>query len=337
MGRPETDRFRQCAMTQLGNGLFVGAHHEEALSVREADLSMRRRLGASEGSILVVQENLAITYERLGRLESALQMKHDVYSGRLKLYGKQHEATLLAANNYAVSLVVAERFEEAKALLLKAKPLAQRVLGEGDTTTLRMRLVYGDALYLDPGATLDDLREAVTTLEEIERTARRVFGGAHPLTTGIEDTLRDARLVLGGACRRRHARRPLPLQVVVSLREEGGSGGGRSAGGLYWVIIVVCLYLAFAGAERGSRLSQILLHHRRDRMRATEHAPRGPFRLLERIYGLAEIVERGASVVVDCQRAIPPHPDRSLIILSEDASRHGHHFAQQQLGLCEAP
>ena len=32
----------------------------------------------------------------------------------------------------------------------------------------------------DDGATLDDLREAVTTLEETERTARRVLGGAHP-------------------------------------------------------------------------------------------------------------------------------------------------------------
>ena len=44
--------------------------------------------------------------------------------------------------------------------------------------------------------TLDDLREAVTTLEETERTARRVFGGAHPLTQEIEHHLRDARAAL---------------------------------------------------------------------------------------------------------------------------------------------
>ena len=36
------------------------------------------------------------------------------------------------------------------------------------------------ALYNDDGATLEDLREAVATLAETERTARRVFGGAHP-------------------------------------------------------------------------------------------------------------------------------------------------------------
>ena len=52
------------------------------------------------------------------------------------------------------------------------------------------------ALYKDPGATLDDLREAVTTLDEIERTARRVLGGAHPTTVGIEEALRDARAAL---------------------------------------------------------------------------------------------------------------------------------------------
>ena len=52
------------------------------------------------------------------------------------------------------------------------------------------------ALYEEPAATLDDLREAVTTLEDSERTARRVFGGAHPLTTAIEGALRIARAAL---------------------------------------------------------------------------------------------------------------------------------------------
>jgi hypothetical protein len=37
----------------------------------------------------------------------------------------------------------------------------------------------------------------VTTLEDAERTARRVLGGAHPTTTGIEDSLRNARAALG--------------------------------------------------------------------------------------------------------------------------------------------
>ena len=45
----------------------------------------------------------------------------------------------------------------------------------------------------DDGATLDDLREAVTTFEETERIARRVLGGARPLTLAIEANAREAR------------------------------------------------------------------------------------------------------------------------------------------------
>ena len=45
-------------------------------------------------------------------------------------------------------------------------------------------------------ATLDDLREAVTTLEDSERIARRVFGGEHPLTTGLTESLGAVRAKL---------------------------------------------------------------------------------------------------------------------------------------------
>ena len=59
-----------------------------------------------------------------------------------------------------------------------------------------MRKIYGGALHENPSATLDDVRESVATLEDIERIARRVFGGAHPLTRRIERDLRDARAAL---------------------------------------------------------------------------------------------------------------------------------------------
>ena len=56
-----------------------------------------------------------------------------------------------------------------------------------------MRNIYGRALSEDPDATLDDIREAVTTLEDAERIARRVLGGAHPDVVGMERGLRQAR------------------------------------------------------------------------------------------------------------------------------------------------
>ena len=95
-----------------------------------------------------------------------------------------------------VSLVRLKRFEEAKSLLRKTTPVSQRALGKSHELTLRMRWVYGQAICTDPGAKLNDLRKAVTTLEETERNARRVFGGAHPFTKGIERDLRGARAVL---------------------------------------------------------------------------------------------------------------------------------------------
>ena len=48
----------------------------------------------------------------------------------------------------------------------------------------------------DTAATLDDIREAITTLEDIERIARRVLGGAHPLVAQIGPSLRTARAAL---------------------------------------------------------------------------------------------------------------------------------------------
>ena len=152
-----------------------------------------RRIGATEPVILDVQCSLAATYESLGRHESALQMKGDVYSGRLRIHGEEHERTLSAGNNYAASLIALKRYAEIKSLLRKMMPVARRVLGESDQLALKMRFGYARALYKDKGATLGDLREAVTTLEDTERTARRVLGGAHPTTTGIEAELRRAR------------------------------------------------------------------------------------------------------------------------------------------------
>ena len=63
-------------------------------------------------------------------------------------------------------------------------------------SALFMRGCYAEALYRDPDATLDDLRESVETLEETSRTARRVLGGAHPVTAKIEHDLRNARAAL---------------------------------------------------------------------------------------------------------------------------------------------
>jgi tetratricopeptide (TPR) repeat protein len=202
VGRPDGDEIRGHAINVLGNGLSVAEHDEEALSVREAELAMRRRLGDPEELILVMQGNLASTYHRLGRSEEALRIRQDVYSGYLELFGKEHEETLREANNYAATLKDLRRFEEAKALLRETIPVARRALGASHITTLRVRWIYAQTLYKDVAVTLDDLREAVSTLEEIEPTAQRVLGPANPTAAGIEECLQDARVVENARVRR---------------------------------------------------------------------------------------------------------------------------------------
>ena len=126
-------------MMALGNGLYQADHFEDALSVEEAQLSMMRRLGASEQNLLIAQSNLASTYQMLGQHEKALRMRQDVYSGYLKTKGELHIVTLREAFNYASGLVDLKRFKEAKSLLRKTIPVARSVLGDNHRLTFRMR------------------------------------------------------------------------------------------------------------------------------------------------------------------------------------------------------
>jgi hypothetical protein len=123
-------------------------------------------------------------------------MRLEVYNGFLRICGEEDWKTLQAACNYATSLSDLERLEEARALLRKTMPVARRVFEESNELTLKMRWIYAVTLCKDPDATLADLREAVTTLEDTARTARRVLGSAHPSTAGIELSLRNARAAL---------------------------------------------------------------------------------------------------------------------------------------------
>ncbi len=183
-------------MSVLGNGLFEAGHFEDALAVQEADLAMMRRLDVPEKTMLVTQGNLARTYVMLGQVEHAVRIERDIYSAELKLYGAENRQTLVSANNYASSLFKLGRFDEAKSLLRRTVPLLRPFFGESHEFTLRMRSLYAKALYYDEGATLDDIREAVTTLEDVAPSARRVLGGAHPLVSLVQRDLEGARAAL---------------------------------------------------------------------------------------------------------------------------------------------
>ena len=87
-------------------------------------------------------------------------------------------------------------------------------------------------------------------------------------------------------------------------------------------MVILASRRRFAGAERGSRVLQGNFNICYGRVRATQNAPRDPFRVFERRHGLSEIVKRGGRVPVERIRINPPRPERGFIILAEDTSRH---------------
>ena len=112
-----------------------------------------------------------------------------------KILGKEDPRTLFEANNLAGTLADSKRFKEAKALLREIIPATRRVFGDS-RELFEARGSYAWALYSDDCATVDDIREAVTILEDMERTARRNYGTAHPMTRTTGECLRNAQETL---------------------------------------------------------------------------------------------------------------------------------------------
>ena len=79
--------------------------------------------------MLAVQGNLANTYKSLDGLNRPFSATRRILWNIEAMAKRQHRDTLGAANNYALSLIGLERFEEAKSLLRKTVPVARRVLG----------------------------------------------------------------------------------------------------------------------------------------------------------------------------------------------------------------
>ena len=97
---------------------------------------------------------------------------------------------------YASTLKDLNRCDEVRSVLRKTIPMARRVLGESTDITLKMRWLYALALFEHDAATLDDLREAVDSLDSVARLWTRVFGASHPETPNIQLALNKAREAL---------------------------------------------------------------------------------------------------------------------------------------------
>ena len=106
-------------------------------------------------------------------------------------------------------------------------------VGENDNLTLMMRCIYASALYRAENATLDDVREAVTTYEELARTTRRKLGEAHPLAVMVAQDLENVQGKLRkqeeledmGISSLAHAKELLNAMEAMTTGDNPGPGG----------------------------------------------------------------------------------------------------------------
>ena len=125
---------------------------------------MKRRLGARKHPAR--SEQSANTYQALGASRRCPANATRRYSGFCKLYGEEHETTLTAANNYASTLIESKALRRSEDTSVKRCPWRDAF----SEIVMRPRLERGQFTRKRStrtlAATLDDLREAATTLEE---------------------------------------------------------------------------------------------------------------------------------------------------------------------------
>ena len=164
----------------------------------------------SEDNMPVIQGNLANSYAKLGPPMRPCPCERAMIP---KLYGEEHKDSIVDAFNYASTF---SSYVSKKSSRCCARRFPWRYAFSGRTMkSLTLQWNYGE-LCEDPGSTLDDLREAVTTLEDAERIARRVFGRAHPTTARMGGHLRYARAAL----RARETAETISLLVFVVQRHH---------------------------------------------------------------------------------------------------------------------
>ena len=188
-------------MNQLANGLAVAEYHEDSLSVREAELATEERLGASPLRTLVTRGNLALSYYHLGRIEDALRLQREVYTGwqilsvssevlsSSELREAVGDSLTISVGNLTELLVAAREFEEAQSLAREKLPAIIDRHGPDHTLTLEVRTWYARSLFLEG----EDFAEAGTILEDVWRRSRRVLSDSHPDTERAREFLEEVR------------------------------------------------------------------------------------------------------------------------------------------------
>src|SRR5208282_5214418 len=157
--------------------------------VRDYDLAV---YGLENTNTLGAMNNLANSYDSLGRFDEGLKLREQVLSLRRKVNGLENTNTLAAMHNLALSYDSLGRQAEALKLREETLTLFRKVDGPEHPDTLMA--MNNLALSYD---SLGRQAEALKLREESLALCRKVLGPEHPNTLWAMNNLADAYYALG--------------------------------------------------------------------------------------------------------------------------------------------
>jgi len=144
-------------------------------------------LGPDHPDTLASRNSLAGAYRAAGRLNKAITLYEQVFSGRSRVLGPDHRSTLTARDDLAGAYQDAGRLDEAIPLFEQNLEDSTHILGTNHPHTLASRNNLASA-YRAAGR----LDEAIPLFEQNLEDRTRTLGPAHPVTLTARNNLASA-------------------------------------------------------------------------------------------------------------------------------------------------
>ena len=172
----DTEQIRSCLMRAFVDANELGLT-DEALTLQHGVEIIQSLMGSAHSDVLALQNNLATTYEKAGRLNEAITLFEQVLSDRIRILGDKHPDTLASRNNLAGAYLAANRPEESIALYEQVLTDRIGILSDDhpDTLASRNNLAYA---YQSIGC----FTEAISQLQQVLADSIGLLGEDRPQT-----------------------------------------------------------------------------------------------------------------------------------------------------------
>ena len=179
----DTEQIRSCLMRAFVDANELGLT-DEALTLQHGVEIIQSLMGSAHSDVLVLQNNLATTYEKAGRLNEAITLFEQVLADRIRILGDKHPDTLASRNNLAYAYQSIGCFTKAISQLQQVLADSIRILGEEHprTLTARNNLAYS---YVSAGK----FTIATPIFEQVLADSIRILGEDHPHTLTSRNNL----------------------------------------------------------------------------------------------------------------------------------------------------